>query len=203
LFRQKRKVELAGLTPVKALRSGAVVIMRTAADDAAWVAKYQAAAERLKLREAATQMGASAQEVTGSGSVVRGSGPAEAVPGDVGLEVPGTGGSEPGSTTMTQATVEAEGDTFVRDTGRVDAEKSKEVVEVPPEAGQEVAQSEEPQPQQDRPMKPVVEAEWGAVMPPPIVQVVVPVVEASAPPQGSTPALINLTLNDSSADKGK
>jgi hypothetical protein len=33
-------VELAGLTPVKALRSGAALMMRTAADDAAWVAKY-------------------------------------------------------------------------------------------------------------------------------------------------------------------
>jgi hypothetical protein len=75
--------------------------MRTAADDAAWVAKYQATTERLKLREAAAQTVASAQEVTGSGSVARVSGTAEAVPGDAGLEVPGTGGSEPGSTAMT------------------------------------------------------------------------------------------------------
>jgi hypothetical protein len=59
-LRHKRKVELAGLTPVKVLRSGAVVMMRTAADDAAWVAKCQAAMERLKLREAAAQAGASA-----------------------------------------------------------------------------------------------------------------------------------------------
>jgi hypothetical protein len=44
---------------------------------------------------------------------------------------------------MTQATVEA--DTSVRDAGRADAEKSKEVVEVPLEAGQEAAQLEEPQ----------------------------------------------------------
>jgi hypothetical protein len=35
-------------------------MMRTAADDTAWVAKYQAAAERLRLREAAAQMGATA-----------------------------------------------------------------------------------------------------------------------------------------------
>jgi hypothetical protein len=40
-------------------------------------------------------------------------------------------------------------------------------------------------------------------MPPPIVQVVVPVVEVPAPPQGLTPALIDLTLDDSPADKGK
>jgi hypothetical protein len=56
----KRKVELAGLTPVKALRSSAALMMRTAADDAAWVAKYQAAAERLRLQEAAAQSGARA-----------------------------------------------------------------------------------------------------------------------------------------------
>jgi hypothetical protein len=76
-------------------------------------------------------------------------------------------------------------------------------VEVPPEVGQEAAQSEEPQPQQDRSMEPAVEAERGAVMPPPIVQAVVSAVEAPAPPQGSTPALIDLTLDDSPADKGK
>jgi hypothetical protein len=45
--------------------------------------------------------------------------------------------------------------------------------------------------------------ERGAVGPPPIVQVVVPVVEVPAPPQGSTLALIDLTLDDSPADKGK
>jgi hypothetical protein len=32
-LRHKRKVELAGLTPVKALRSGAAIIIRTAVDD--------------------------------------------------------------------------------------------------------------------------------------------------------------------------
>jgi hypothetical protein len=53
LFRHKRKAELTGPTPVKALRSGAAVIMRTAGDDAAWVVKLQAAMERLKQREAA------------------------------------------------------------------------------------------------------------------------------------------------------
>jgi hypothetical protein len=55
-------------------------------------------------------MGASTQEVPGSDPTARGSGPTEAVSGDVGLEVPGAGGSEPGSTTTTQATVEGEGE---------------------------------------------------------------------------------------------
>jgi hypothetical protein len=63
------------------------------------------------------------------------------VPSDAGLEVPGTGGSEPGSTATTQATVEAaEAETSIRNAGRADVEKAKEVVEAPPEAGQEVAQ---------------------------------------------------------------
>jgi hypothetical protein len=35
-------------------------MMQTATDDTAWVAKYQAAAERLRLREAAAKAGASA-----------------------------------------------------------------------------------------------------------------------------------------------
>jgi hypothetical protein len=160
--------------------------------------------ERLRLREAAAQAGASTQEVTGSDPTTRGSGPVEAVPGDTVLEVPGTGVSEPGSTAMTRATVEAaEAATSVRDAGRADVERVKEVVEAPLEAGQEAAQPEEPQLQQDRPTEPVVEAERGAGMPPPIVQAVALVVEVPAPPQGSTPALIDLTVDDSPIDKGK
>jgi hypothetical protein len=91
-------------------------MMRTAADAAAWVVKYQAVIERLKLWEVAAKAGAGALEVTGSGVTVRGSGPVEAVPGDAGLEVLGAGGLEPGSTAMTQATVEAaEAETSVHD----------------------------------------------------------------------------------------
>jgi hypothetical protein len=101
-------------------------------------------------------------------------------------------------------TVEAaEADTSIHDAGRADAEKSKEVVEVPLEARQEAAPSEEPQLQQDRPTEPAIEAEREAVVPPSVVQAVVPVVEAPALPQGSTPALVDLTLDDSPADKGK
>jgi hypothetical protein len=96
--------------------------------------------ERLRLREAAAKAGASAQEVAGSGVTARGSGPAEAVPGNAGLEVSDAGGSEPGSIAMTQATVEAaKAETSIRDVGWADVEKSKEVVEAPPEAGQEAA----------------------------------------------------------------
>jgi hypothetical protein len=41
----------------------------------------------------------------------------------------------------------AEADTSVHDAGQADAEKSKEVVEAPPQAGQEAVPSGEPQPQ--------------------------------------------------------
>jgi hypothetical protein len=79
----------------------------------------------------------------------------------------------------------------------------KEVVEALQEAGQEAAQPEEPQPRQDWPTEPTVKVERGAVVPPPIVQAVVPAIEALAPPQGSSLALIDLTVDDSPADKGK
>jgi hypothetical protein len=126
------------------------------------------------------------------------------VPSDAGLEVPGTDRSDPGSTTITQATVEAaEAKTSIGDVRQADVKKAKEGVEVPPEVGQEAAQPEEPQSQQDRPVEPAVKVERGVVVPPPIIHAVVPVVEAPAPPQGSTPALIDLTLDDSPADKGK
>jgi hypothetical protein len=55
----------------------------------------------------------------------------------------------------------AEARASVRDVGRMDAEKLKEVVEALLEAGQEATQPEEPQPQQDRPTEPTVEAERG------------------------------------------
>jgi hypothetical protein len=59
------------MTPIKALKSGAALMMQTPADDAAWVAKYQAATERLKTKEAAANAGASAQEVARVGDAAR------------------------------------------------------------------------------------------------------------------------------------
>jgi hypothetical protein len=135
-------------------------MMRTPTDDAAWVMRYQAATERLRTREATAKVGASAQEVAGIGDAPRESGPIEAALGDARLDVPGVGGSEPGSTTMTQATAEAtEAETSICDVGRMDVEELREVVEAPPEAGTEAAQLEsqlaqeepQPQPQQDQP----------------------------------------------------
>jgi hypothetical protein len=69
------------------------------------------------------------------------------VPSGAGLEVPSTGGPEPRSTVTTQASVEAvEAETSVRDAGRADVGEEQEVVEAPPEVGQEAARPEEPQP---------------------------------------------------------
>jgi hypothetical protein len=77
--------------------------------------------------------------------------PVEAVSSGARLEVPGVGGSEPGSTVMTQATVEAaEAETSIRNTGRADVEESGEVAEAPPDAGKEAAQLES-QPVQEEP----------------------------------------------------
>jgi hypothetical protein len=137
LLRHKRKAELACPTPVKVLWSGTAVIMRTVANDAAWVTKLQATTEWLNQREAVAQVGVGAQEVTGSDPAARGSGPTEAVvPSGARLDVPGIGRSEPGSTATAQATIEAaEAETSVHDAGQVDVEKGKEVVEAPPEAG--------------------------------------------------------------------
>jgi hypothetical protein len=52
-------------------------------------------------------------------------------------------------------------------------------------------------------MEQVVKAERGVVVPLSIVQAVVPIVETPAPPQGSTPAVIDLTVDDLPSDKGK
>jgi hypothetical protein len=93
-------------------------MMRTPADDVAWVTRYQVATERLRTKEAATKAGASAQEVAGFGDATWEPEPIEAAPGGARLEVPGIGGSEPGSTVTTQAIVEAiEAETAVHDAG--------------------------------------------------------------------------------------
>jgi hypothetical protein len=94
-------VELAALTPIKVLKSGAALMMRTPTDDAAWVARYQATTERLKTKEATAKVGASTQEVTGVGDATREPEPVEAAPGGARLDMPGVGGPEPGLTVRT------------------------------------------------------------------------------------------------------
>jgi hypothetical protein len=200
------------MTPVKALKSGAALIMWMPTDDAAWVTKYQATTERLKTKEVTAKAGASAQEVAGVGDAVREPGPVEAAPGSARLDVPGVGGPESGSTTRTLVTVEAgKAKTSIRDAGRADVEKSREVVEAPPDVGKEAEQPElqpereepRPQPQQDQPEEQAAEVEQGVALPPPNVQAVAPTDGRPVLPQGSTPAVIDLTVDDPPSDKGK
>jgi hypothetical protein len=115
-------------------------MMRTPANDAAWVTRYQAATKWLKTKEAATKAGASAQEVTELGDTARELEPVEAAPVGARLDVPGVGGPEPGSTVTIQVTVKViEAETSIRDMGRADVEELREVVEAPPDAGKEAA----------------------------------------------------------------
>jgi hypothetical protein len=53
LCSRKHKAELAAMTPAKALKAGATLMMWTPADDATWIARYQTAMERLKAKESA------------------------------------------------------------------------------------------------------------------------------------------------------
>jgi hypothetical protein len=48
------------MTPAKALKAGAALMMRTPADATAWVARYQSVIERLKAKESVVKTGASA-----------------------------------------------------------------------------------------------------------------------------------------------
>jgi hypothetical protein len=59
LLSHKHKAELTALTLIKALRSGAALMMRTPGDNTAWFMRCQAATERLMLREVAAKVGAS------------------------------------------------------------------------------------------------------------------------------------------------
>jgi hypothetical protein len=97
--------------------------------------------ERLRMKEVTTKARASAQEVTGFGDATRELEPIEVGPSGARLEVPGIGGSKPGSTATTQAIVEViENETSIRDARRADVEESREVVEAPPDTGKEAAQ---------------------------------------------------------------
>jgi hypothetical protein len=131
------------MTPVKALKAGAGLMMRTPADDVAWVAKFHAATERLKLKEAATKAGASAQEGARVDKSTRGPEQVEVALSSTRHNGPGSGGPETGSTTRTPDTVEAgRAKTSVRNARQMDVKKVKEVVKAPRDAGKEEEQPE-------------------------------------------------------------
>jgi hypothetical protein len=103
-------------------------MMRTPADDAAWVAKCQAATERLKAKEATAKVVTSAQKGVGARDMAQ---PklVEAALGATRLDRPGGDGQELGSTTMALRAVEADKEaTSARKAERADVKKTEEVV---------------------------------------------------------------------------
>jgi hypothetical protein len=84
------------MTPAKALKAGAALMMRTPANDAAWVARYQAVTERLKAKESAVKAGSSTQEGVGAGDAIEQPERVEAAPGITGLDRSKDNGQEPG-----------------------------------------------------------------------------------------------------------
>jgi hypothetical protein len=126
------------MTPTKALKAGAALMMQTSAEDVAWVTRYKAATERLKVKEAAAKAGASAQECAGVGDAAQEPEQVETALGATRPDELGSGGPEPGSTIGTPETIEAsKAETSTHDAGQVDVKKTIEVVETPQDAGKE------------------------------------------------------------------
>jgi hypothetical protein len=120
------------MTPTNVLKAGAALVMRTLADNAVGVARYQATAERLKAKEAVTKGGASAQEGVGIGNAAQETRQVKAALGATRFDGSRSGGQEPGSTMGTPETVEAgKAKTSTQDAGQADVKKTKEVVETP------------------------------------------------------------------------
>jgi hypothetical protein len=152
----------------------------------------------------------------------------KAAPGGTRLDGSRSGGPESWLTTRSPESVEiGKAKTSVRDARQTDVRKTKEVAEAPQDAGKEEEQSElqiereKPQRQLqqqqhgERPLEwqpraergeldqPVGEAEREVAMLPPDVQAEALADRRLVPPQGSTSAVINLTVDDPPSDKGK
>jgi hypothetical protein len=67
----KCKAEPTALTPAKALKASTTLRMRTPADDAAWLARYRAAMERLKSTGSFVQASESIGEAVGAKEAAR------------------------------------------------------------------------------------------------------------------------------------
>jgi hypothetical protein len=134
-----------GPTPVKSLRASAVVLNRSAEQDAAWVREVEAAKERRRQQQEA----AGASMVAGPNPAAARSDPARAV-------APGPVEAEPRALPSAEATVEVAVE-------RAGADATVEGAAPAPE--QEVAPARGPQPQQDLPARPVGTAEGEVVEP--------------------------------------
>jgi hypothetical protein len=148
------------MTPTKALKVGATLMMWKPTNDAAWVAQCQAATERLKVKEAAVKVGMSAQEGAEAGDAAREPGRVEAAPGATRLDGSGRGGHGPGFTERTPEAVEAgKAETSARIVGQAGVGKTKEVVETPQDGGKELEGQQQQQQQQpwQEPQQPVAD----------------------------------------------
>jgi hypothetical protein len=201
-----------GLSPVKSLRASAVILNRTAEQDAAWVRQVEAAKGRLRQRQGPTD----ATVVTGTDPAVEGSEPAEMV-------APCAVEAGPRSSATAEAAIEvATGEAPVRGVERARADVTIE--EVASVSGQEAALARGLLPQQDPLAEPAGTMEGGAVEPltgapgeealapevptvearvPEPSSVEAPVVEGPAPLGGRAPTAVDLTLDDIPLDKGK
>jgi hypothetical protein len=142
-----------GLTLVKSLRASAVVLNRTAEQDAAWVRQVEAAKGRLRQ----WQEPANATVVTGTDPAVEGSEPVEMV-------VPGAVEAGPKSSALAEVAVEvATGEAPVRGAERAGADVTME--EVASVSGQEAALAGGSPSQQDPLAEPAGIVEGGAVEP--------------------------------------
>jgi hypothetical protein len=139
------------LTPVKALKARIALRMRTSTDDAAWIARYQAAMERLKSTGSSIQGDASVEEAVGAGEATRRPELVEAAPSASELGRFGGNGREQGLTVGTLEAIEAiEAATSARDARQADVVETRNVEETPRDAGQEEELSE-PQEEREQP----------------------------------------------------
>jgi hypothetical protein len=112
--------------------------MRTPAYDAAWIARYRAATERLKSTGSSVQAGGSVEGAVRAGEVARWPKLVEAAPGASRLGQSGGNGRELGPATRIPEAVEArEVATSARDVGQADVVETRNVEETPQDAGQE------------------------------------------------------------------
>jgi hypothetical protein len=137
--------------PAKVLKASATLRMRTPADDAAWITRYQAATEQLKSMGSSVQAGGSVEEAVGAGEAARRPELVEVAPGASGLGQSGDDGREPRPATRILEAVEArEVATSAHDAGQVDVVETRNVEETPRDVGQEeelreLQEQEEPQ----------------------------------------------------------
>jgi hypothetical protein len=118
--------------PANVLKASAALRMRTPADDAAWITRYRAVTERLKLMGSSIQAGASVEEDIGTEEAARRPELVEAAPGASRLGRFGGDGHEQGSTVGTLEAIEAEeATTSARDVGQADVVETRNMGETP------------------------------------------------------------------------